>query len=491
MRIPLILESYLEISQNHKIVPLHTKIMGDGLTPVMVYQKLKELCDYSYLLESVQQDEKLGRFSFIGTNPLVIIQSQGEEVTITKDGESTTKKANPFEVVISESQQAGMAQLPELQDIFKGSLVGYFGYDTIRHIEKIPDNNPDELELPESLFILPRTVVIFDNITTEVTLIELAQGGSEAHYIEGCKKLKQTFNLLNEAFSPKVSVVPTTESVTPTFTSNMTAEEFKEKVVTAKEYIKEGDIFQVVVSQRFCMDYSGDSFEIYRSLRRINPSPYLYFLKQPGFEIAGSSPEILVKKEDRTLTLRPIAGTRKRGKTTAEDQALAADLMSDPKEVAEHMMLVDLGRNDLGRVAKFGTVKPTRFQFIENYSHVMHIVTNLTAETAEGVGPHEVLMSAFPAGTLSGAPKIRAMEIIDELEVTKRGCYGGTIMHLDFLGNLDSCIIIRTVIIKDSKAYIQAGAGVVADSVPEMEHEECLNKARAVMKAVALSQEIK
>ncbi len=482
------LTTYQDLSPQQDFVPLFAQILGDGLTPVMVYQKLRELSPYSYLLESVQQNEKLGRFSLVGVDYCLKISSQGEQITMERPNEPIkTQQGNPFRLIMELTEQIKIAQ-PEGLDHYKGSLVGYFGYDCIRHIERIPDQNPDPLELPESLFILPRRLVIFDNLSQSVTLIELAKAGSEANYLQAKTGLEELAATLAEPWSPAVTPLPQKQAAAD-FRSNMSEADYCKMVEQGKHYIKEGDIFQVVLSQRFETDYPGDSFEIYRSLRRVNPSPYLFYLHYPDFSIAGSSPEILVKKEGPTLTLRPIAGTRKRGVNKEEDLALQKELLADPKEVAEHMMLVDLGRNDLGRVCRFGSVRPTHFKFVENYSHVMHIVTNLEGQIAPGMDNHAVLMSSFPAGTLTGAPKIRAMEIIDELEVSRRGFYGGTVVALDFNGDFDSCIGIRSVVIQDQKAFVQAGAGIVADSVPAAEYQECLSKARAVFTAIAQAQE--
>jgi anthranilate synthase component I len=475
------------LSSNHSYVPLSQKIMGDTLTPVQVYQAVRHVSPYSYLLESVQQNEKLGRFSWIGLDPLLVFESSGQKIKlITKNNEKEII-ANPLEELFKVMEEFRPA-LPDELKPFQGGVVGYFGYDNIRHIESIPDDNPDDLSIPDSLFILPRTVFIFDHLYQSISLITLADTKKVDSYTSGKERIQQLLTLISSGISnPGVEELPEASESPLEFNSNMSRKEYMAAVSKAKNYIVEGDIFQVVLSQRFAMPFKDDPFEIYRSLRRVNPSPYLFYLNYPDFQIAGSSPEILVKREADTLTLRPIAGTAKRGETRLEDELAAKSLLEDPKESSEHMMLVDLGRNDLGRVSKFGSVKPTHFKYIENYSHVMHIVTNLEGVMEEGKSNADLIKATFPAGTLSGAPKIRAMEIIDELECSKRGFYGGAVANIDFNGNFDSCIGIRSVVVKDDNAYIQAGAGIVADSIPEKEYEECLNKAKAVMKAIQLA----
>jgi len=478
-------EDFTELAKDQRYVPLYTHIMGDSLTPVLVYQSIRALSRHSYLLESVQQDEKLGRYSFIGFDPAVVFKSKGDqlELQIEKE-ENKTFKGDPFKELFKIMKDFRPAKVNE-SEFYRGGMVGYFGYDNIRHIEKIPDANPDDLQIPDSFFILPKKVVIFDHLYQSITIFALSDTSGSNNYDRDVDEIKNLLKVLSTPPDSETVILPNEEELSePEFESNMTREDYMKIVERAKEYIVEGDIFQVVLSQRFRMDYQGDPFEVYRSLRRVNPSPYLFYLDFESFQIAGSSPEILVKREEDTLTLRPIAGTRRRGKDAPEDQELADELLADPKETAEHMMLVDLGRNDLGRVCQFGSVKPTRFKFIEHYSHVMHIVTNLEGKMAEGMDNGKILHSSFPAGTLSGAPKVRAMEIIDELEVSKRGFYGGAVVNLDFNGNFDSCIGIRTVLLKEGSAYIQAGAGIVADSVPATEYEECINKAKALMKAI-------
>ncbi|MGK0290043.1 MAG: anthranilate synthase component 1 [bacterium] len=492
MKLQVSLEEYHQLSANHDYVPLWVEISGDTLTPVRAFQQTRKVSQYSYLLESVQQDEKRGRYSFIGLDPLMVFQSNQDQITITDDqGNQKKYTGNPIHEIFEVNKKYKPAEPKGLED-YSGGVVGYFGYDMIRHVEDIPNSNSDDLDIPESLYILPKLVVLFDSFFQTIKIICHTPSKSDEEYQKAHNKIQNLLNTLNAPISSTELVSPIIDNgISPSegFQSNMEKKEFLEIVEKAKKHIIDGDIFQVVLSQRFSTEFNGDAFEVYRTLRRINPSPYQFFLNYPDFQIAGASPEILVKKEGDTLILRPIAGTRKRGKTLEEDQALEDELLNDPKEVAEHMMLVDLGRNDLGRISEFGTVKLTKFKYIENYSHVKHIVTNLESKLSKTASAEDVLPATFPAGTLTGAPKVRAMEVIDDLEVSRRGFYGGTVVNIDFAGNIDACIGIRCVLMKDQKAHIQAGAGVVADSIPELEHKECLNKAAAVMKAVQLCKE--
>ena len=484
------LEKYLELSKSNLYIPLWTEILADFYTPVSVFSKVRELSPYAYLLESVEQNENLGRYSFIGLDPLMVFSSVGRDIKITESNATEKSiRGDSFEELFQVMKHYQPANIPELNS-YNGGVVGYFGHDTIRHIEKIPNENPNDLKIPESLFILPGTVFVFDSLEQTLRVIIQTPQGTQKEYETSLKKLDSYLEVLQTPNPAKnIRFLKKSNQSLPQFSGNMTKKEYESVVNQCKKYIYEGDIFQVVISQRFEIEYKKDPFNIYRSLRRINPSPYLFYLQYPDFQIAGSSPEILVKKTGNKLTLRPIAGTIRRGKTPEEDLKLEKQLLEDPKEIAEHEMLVDLGRNDLGRISQFGSIIPTKYKVIENYSHVKHIVTNLESEIMPDTPLDGVLKATFPAGTLSGAPKVRALEIIDEVEVSQRGFYGGMVLNADFHGNLDSCIGIRSVLIKNEKAFIQAGAGIVADSVPENEYEECLNKARAVMRAVQESQE--
>lgn len=479
---------YNRLAKQFAYVPLSLKIMSDTLTPVKVYQAIRHLSPYSYLLETVQQNEKLGRYSWIGIEPIMIFQSSGENITVTANGSQKQYKGNPLDELFNEMETFKPALIDDLLP-YQGSVVGYFGYDNIRHFEDIPDKNPDPLDIPESLFILPKTVCVFDHLFQTCTIITLLKSDDADAYKKGESFIHELLDAISKhQVEANLLLEETPEDDGFKVESNMTKEEYIQAVEKAKHYIVEGDIFQVVLSQRLSTPFEEDAFELYRSLRRINPSPYLFYLNYPDFQIAGSSPEILVKRSEDTLTLRPIAGTRKRGNDQAKNKAMEKELLEDPKELAEHMMLVDLGRNDLGRISKFGTVRPTQFKYIENYSHVMHIVTNLESQLEPGKTNSDLIKATFPAGTLTGAPKVRAMEIIDELEKEKRAFYGGAVANIDYGGNFDSCIGIRSVLVKNKTAYVQAGAGIVADSIPEYEYKESINKATAVIKAIQLAR---
>jgi anthranilate synthase component 1 len=481
------LADFTTLAKKHRYIPLSVRIMGDTLTPVKVYQSIRAVSPYTYLLESVQQNEKLGRFSWIGLDPLMVFESEKRQITVRSAEGVKRYEGNPLDELFT-VMEAYRPVLPEELYPYQGGVVGYFGYDTIRHFEQIPDKNPDQLGIPDSLLILPKTVIVFDHLYQSITLITLLQGTGNDSYRQGEQVLEDLLNRIAHSAVETQRLEEEADTKPIDFTSNMSRKDYIAAVKKAKHYILEGDIFQVVLSQRLSVPFDLDAFELYRSLRRINPSPYLFYLSYPEFQIAGSSPEILVKRNQNTLTLRPIAGTRKRGETAEENARIAEELLNDPKEIAEHMMLVDLGRNDLGRISKFGSVKPTQFKYIENYSHVMHIVTNLESTLQEGKSNSDLIKATFPAGTLTGAPKVRAMEIIDELETTRRGFYGGAVVNIDFNGNFDSCIGIRSVLVKNGKAYIQAGAGIVADSVPEKEYDESINKATAVIQAIQLAR---
>ena len=482
------LSDYSRLSQTHRYIPLSMRIMGDTLTPVRVYRAIRSMSPYSYLLESVQQNEKLGRFSWIGIDPQMIFESRGRKISVKTEDSWRHYEGNPLDELFHEMEAFRPVLSDELLP-YQGGVVGYFGYDTIRHFEEIPDANPDHLEIPESLFILPKTVIVFDHLYQSVRLITLLDAQKKDAYVTGTGYLSSLLDAIADSDDKSDLQLEADESDSEMpFESNMSKQAFMAAVERAKRYIVEGDIFQVVLSQRFQVPFEGDPFELYRSLRRINPSPYLFYLHYPDFQVAGSSPEILVKRHQDTLTLRPIAGTRKRGPSEEQNKRMERELLNDPKELAEHMMLVDLGRNDLGRISRFGSVRPTQFKYIENYSHVMHIVTNLEGQLAAGKSNSDLIKATFPAGTLTGAPKVRAMEIIDELEVSKRGFYGGAVANIDYGGNFDSCIGIRSVLLKNDTAYVQAGAGIVADSQPEKEYEESINKAKAVIKAIQLAR---
>ena len=434
--------------------------------------------------------EKWGRYSLIGLPATIVLKVYGDQLTIERDGEILVSRttADPLEDIEEFHLSYRMPELPQLPR-FTGGLVGYFGYDTVRYVEPKLKNSapPDELGNPDILLMVSDEVVIFDNLLGKLILVvhEDAAGANAWEHAQTRlddleAKLKQP---LPELPSLNMAGSGLQESA---FISSFGEQNYKDAVNKIKEYVLAGDVMQVVPSQRLSMDFDAEPLNLYRALRCLNPSPYLYFLDLDDFHIAGSSPEILARLEDGEVTVRPIAGTRRRGHTPVEDKALEVEMLADPKEIAEHLMLIDLGRNDVGRVAQTGSVKLTEKMSVERYSHVMHIISNVTAQVLPGISAIDVLRATLPAGTLSGAPKIRAMEIIDELEPVKRGVYGGAVGYIGWNGNMDTAIAIRTAVIKNGKLYVQAGAGIVADSVPELEWKETMNKARAIFRAADL-----
>ena len=472
------------------IIPLARRCSADLLTPVSAFLTLRGEGKGSFLFESVEGGEKMARYSFLGSNPLLIvdykdgtisydIQSENLPFTLPKD--EGLDIYDVLEHIMSSYKEVKFPDLPR----FASGSVGYMGYDTIHLIENLPPSPPDDLHLPDAAWCFYDTIVAFDHVkhqlvimvsifVTDETDLEQAFGEAEA-------KLAKTERVLRSAnFTiPKQVTLQDTE-----LRSNTPREVFESAIDKAKHYIHEGDIFQVVLSQRFAVPFEGDPFNLYRALRQVNPSPYLFYVDFGEYTLAGSSPEVLVRVEDGKAEVLPIAGTRKRGATVAQDKALEEELLADSKERAEHLMLVDLGRNDLGKVCEFKSIDVNRYAFIERYSHVMHIVSSVIGKMKKGLSPLEVLKACFPAGTVSGAPKVRAMEIIGELELAKRGIYSGAVGYLDYSGNIDTCIAIRTMVIRDGVIYIQAGAGIVADSVPQLEFKETENKARALKQAL-------
>lgn len=472
-------------TQSFNRVPVSRTILADLDTPLSAYLKLAD-APYSYLFESVQGGEKWGRYSMLGLPAKTIIKVYGLRVEL----HCAHHDMQSFEVTdplawISEFQ--AQFKVPVLENLprFTGGLVGYFGYETIRYIEKKlakGKDKPDPIGTPDILLMVSDEVVVFDSLRGELHLIVHAEANG---YQQAQQKLDALERQLQEA-RRLYQAAPISRQVEESdFISGFTEQGFKDAVLTAKEYIKAGDIMQVVLSQRMSIPFAAPPLDLYRALRRLNPSPYMYFLNLGDFHIVGSSPEILVRLEDNTVTVRPIAGTRRRGDTEQRDQELEQELLNDPKELAEHLMLIDLGRNDAGRVSAIGSVKLTEKMIVERYSHVMHIVSNVTGKLLPNLSAMDVLRATFPAGTVSGAPKIRAMEIIDELEPVKRGIYSGAVGYLSWSGNMDTAIAIRTAILKDDTLHIQAGAGVVYDSIPQMEWDETMNKGRAVFRAAS------
>ena len=472
-------------------IPISVEILADMETPLSVFKKLGNQ-PYSYLFESVEGGEKWARYSLIGLPASTVIKIFNNEIQIWEDGkiieELTSEDPLKF---LEEYQENIKVKVNEELPGFTGGLVGYLGYDCIRYIEpRLSQSNlPDPLGTPGALFMLAEEVAVFDNLNNKLHLIVLSKSESEADISKAKGRLKELSDKLLTPLTQNNSEEIKSPVTEKDFVSGFGEKEFKESVEKIKEYIKAGDVMQVVCSQRMSVPFTSDPVELYRSIRHLNPSPYLYFLNLEDFHIVGSSPEILARLEDGEVTVRPLAGTRRRGKDEEDDVAMEKDLVNDPKEIAEHLMLIDLGRNDIGRIAEAGTVEVTQKFSVERYSHVMHMVSNVRAKLRKGLKAMDVFRATFPAGTLSGAPKIRAMEIINEFEPVKRGIYGGAIGYFSWQGNMDMAITIRTAIIKDEVLYIQAGGGFVADSDPELEWKESLNKGRAIFKAVEMVQQ--
>tara|TARA_R110001592_G_scaffold362471_1_gene676365 strand:+ start:5608 stop:7095 length:1488 start_codon:yes stop_codon:yes gene_type:complete len=479
-------------AQGYNRIPVTREVLADLDTPLSTYLKLAD-GKYSYLLESVHGGEKWGRYSIIGLPCQQVLKISGKHAQLELDNEVIEEHDLDDPLAFVEEFQARF-KVPELEGLprFNGGLVGYFGYDTVRYIEpKLAAScPPDPLKTPDILLMVSDQLVVFDNLSGKLMLIYHADPSMEDAYQLAQTVLDLLVHRLRNtapvnASKSKAEQISKVEEAD--FISGFSEEKFKQGVDSIKEYVLSGDVMQTVISQRMSIPFESNPLDLYRALRCLNPSPYMYFLNLDDFHIVGSSPEILARVEHGEVTVRPIAGTRKRGLTEAEDIALEADLLADPKECAEHLMLIDLGRNDAGRVSEIGSVKLTDKMVIERYSHVMHIVSNVTGKLKPNTSCIDVLRATFPAGTLSGAPKIRAMEIIDELEPVKRGVYGGAVGYLSWNGNMDTAIAIRTAVIKDKVLHIQAGAGVVADSVPQSEWDETMNKGRAIFRAVAMA----
>ncbi|MGE5892718.1 MAG: anthranilate synthase component I [bacterium] len=483
---------FRKLSLRGNLIPVYKEVLADMETPVSAFRKIDD-GNYSFLLESVEGGEKWARYSFLGSRPSLIVRSFGRNVEIIRGRkkEIRTFAHDPLEVlkdILSAYRPVPNPSLPR----FYGGGVGFMGYDIVQFFERMPDRKKPGIDTPDIFFMITDTLVIFDNVTHMIKVVSNAHiDGSSVTtaYDAAVAKIDAIVKKLRKPVSRPAAVVRRNDSRrTAPLKSNFTKARYEQAVLRAKEYIKAGDIFQVVPSQRFETRIKVEPFEIYRALRLINPSPYMYFLRCGDTTVVGASPEVMVRLEGERIELRPIAGTRRRGATEDEDKALEQELLADPKERAEHIMLVDLGRNDVGRVSVAGSVSVTELMVIERYSHVMHIVSNVRGRLAPGKDAYDVIRACFPAGTVSGAPKIRAMEIIHELEPTRRGPYAGAVGYFGFSGNMDTCITIRTLVIKDSMAYIQAGGGVVADSVPSLEYQETVNKAKAMMRAVERAQ---
>lgn len=474
------LDQVKELRAQGNVIPVYKSVIADFLTPVSAFLKLERNQKHAFLLESVEGGETVARYSFLGCDPFLVMRCAGGE------SHQASSFIQNLRTTMSRFKSVKIPNMPP----FTGGAVGYFGYDMVRTIEDIPNTGRDDLGVDDAIMMFFKTVLAFDHLRHQIhiisnILVDESPDPIDVQYQKAVAEISAIEALLCGPLSIQDSAPASGESVVR---SNFEKADYLKAVQRAKEYIAAGDIFQVVLSQRFEVDLPVSPFDVYRALRIINPSPYMYFLKIPDASIAGSSPEMLVKIRGRDAEYRPIAGTRPRGKDEAEDEELARDLSKDEKERAEHIMLVDLGRNDLGRVCKYGTVRVGDLMFVERYSHVIHLVSSLKGELRDDIDRWDALMACFPAGTVSGAPKVRAMEIIDEMEPTKRGVYAGAIMYADFNDNLDSCIAIRTLVARGNKGYIQAGGGIVADSVPETEYMETVNKSRALIRAIGLAQ---
>ena len=480
-------KTFSKLARQGNLIPVYERFTADLLTPVGAHLRISHGAKYSFLLESVEGGENIARYTFAGANPEEVFRARGRICTLETGGREIHFDDDPIEQMRRLTARYHPVRVSGLPPLI-GGAIGYFAYDMVRLIEKIRASGRDDLGLDDCVMMFFHGLIAFDHVQHRIWVIRNV-------FTEGKGNLREKYDAARREIQsvrrklegPLLRRPRSSRNGKLRVHSNMTRPQYLAAVRKAKAYIRAGDIFQVVPSQRFSARTNADPFEIYRALRVVNPSPYMYFLKLDDVSVVGSSPEMLVKVKGHDIFYRPIAGTVPRGRDENEDRALEAKLLADPKERAEHIMLVDLGRNDLGRVCEYGSVKPERLMFVERYSHVMHLVSSLRGRLREGVDCFEALMSCFPAGTLSGAPKIRAMEIIDELEPARRGIYAGAILYLDFSGNLDSCIALRTLVAKKGRVYIQAGGGVVADSVPEREYQETMNKARAVVKALEIA----
>ena len=481
---------FITLAKKGNLIPVYTEVVADYDTPISAYAKI-DTDDYSFLLESVEGGERLARYSFLGSRPSVVFSSKGTRVELREGTTTKTFKTDDpigeLKKVLSKYRFVSVKGLPR----FTGGFVGFMGYDMVRFMEDIPDKNPDQLKIPDSTFMLTDTLLIFDHVDHKIKVVSNAHvtGSASKAYDEALRKIDIIAARLKAPCTKEIPpFMMKRESSRLDLKSNFEKKEFEDAVRKAKDYIRKGDIIQAVLSQRFRTPIKSHPFQIYRALRSINPSPYMYYLKLKDFYLVGSSPEIMVRCEEGTVEVRPIAGTRPRGSSEKADAALVKDLLADPKERAEHIMLVDLGRNDIGRVCDYKSVKVSELMTIEKYSHVMHIVTDVSGRLKKDKDAFDVIRATFPAGTVSGAPKVRAMEIIDELENVRRSAYAGSVGYFSFSGNLDCCITIRTILIKAGVAYIQAGAGIVADSRPEKEYQETINKAKALVKAIEMAE---
>jgi anthranilate synthase component 1 len=484
------LKNFKKLAKTYSAIPVSRRILADTLTPVSLFLSIRSGTSYPFLFESVEGGEHLARYSFLGCNPYQVLTFDGSETKLTTaSGDSVVFDDPYFEVLeklTTEHSEPVIQDLPRLT----GGAVGYSSYDTVRQVEHLPNIPKSDTDIPEAIWSFYDEIYAFDHVKQQIVLIKTVFVDHDLDIETQYKNALRSLEKMELSAVREVAASSEFDLNADLLKSNMEPEYFHKIVRRAKEYIYEGDIFQVVLSQRFEAPFKGDSFTLYRALRMVNPSPYLFYLNFDGFSLVGSSPEVLVRVTDDEARLLPIAGTRPRGKTHEQDLEYELDLKNDPKEIAEHIMLVDLGRNDLSRVCESGTVKLERNQAIERFSHVMHIVSDVVGKLSDDKSSVDALMQCFPAGTVSGAPKIRAMEIIDDLEPTKRGPYAGAVGYFDFSGNMDTCIAIRTMLVADQKVFIQAGAGIVADSDPQKEFEETKNKAGALVEALSLALNI-
>ncbi len=486
-------ENFSKLAGDYDAVPITRRLLSDSLTPVSAFKRIDE-GGTACLFESVVGGENVGRYSFLAMDPQVTVASSGQRVTLTADGKSETfESENPLQEIRTRIEQYKVATFPDMPP-FTGGAVGYAGYDVVRYVEDLPNAPPNDRDLPDMSFAFYDRMLVFDHITKTITVVALAwtkkHDTLDHAYRDANARIDEMIERLNNPTSDLSCLdadLPT--GLSPEFKSNFTKEQFEQAVLDCIEYIRAGDIFQVVLSQRLELEISCDPFEIYRSLRVLNPSPFMFFLRTDDTTLVGASPEIMCRVVNNEMTVRPLAGTRKRGKTHKEDLELEQELLNDSKERAEHVMLVDLGRNDVGRVAQYGSIELPDVMVVERYSHVMHISSTVTGQLRDDCDSFDALMASLPAGTVSGAPKVRAMEIIDEFEPHRRGPYAGAVGYIDYSDNMDTCIALRTMVIKDNKAYVQAGAGIVADSDPTSEYEETLNKARGLLRAIQMTHE--
>jgi anthranilate synthase component I len=485
-------DEFAALAAGHTVVPVYRQLLGDSLTPVSAFCKIQE-GDWAFLFESVVGGERLGRYSFLGSGPFLRFEAFDRR-TVTQIGKGPKQEAThpdplqKLEEILTAYWAPHVAGLPR----FCGGAVGYAGYDTVRYVEHLPNAPDDDRGLPDLSFALYDRMVVFDHINKTVAAVAHAHvdpNNLRKSYDDACRKVDRLVERLQEGVADlQLTDIDPVGPVTIPVESNFTQDDFKTAVEKCKEFILAGDIFQVVLSQRFKARTQARPFDIYRALRAVNPSPFMVYVKAGPTTLVGASPEIMTRVEGDLVTIRPLAGTRRRGATPEEDKVLADELIADPKERAEHIMLVDLGRNDVGRVAKFGSVELSDLLTVERYSHVMHISSTVTGRLEPGKTSFDALRSCLPAGTLSGAPKVRAMQIIDELEPHRRGPYGGAIGYVDFTGNMDTCIALRTMVVQGQTAYVQAGAGLVADSDPEAEYQETVNKAKGLLRALEIAE---